>query len=159
MYQREMLGLSYQQIASNLCVDVFTVWRTVKRFQVQGTVAPTKNVAHYKLSDFEMFAILEIVLENPSIYLKEICKHISDNFGTVIAESTVCRFLQHNNFSHKKLSNIARQRNLGLRSYFMEECKSYTPEMMVFVDETGCDRRSSMRKFGYALKGRSNQCR
>ena len=26
--------------------------------------------------------------------------------------------------------------------------------MMFFVDETGCDRRSSMRKFGYALKGK-----
>ena len=29
----------------------------------------------------------------------------------------------------------------------------YSPEMMVFVDETGSDNRDSMRKFGCALKG------
>ena len=33
VYQREMLGLSYQQIASNLNVHTSTVWRTVKRFE------------------------------------------------------------------------------------------------------------------------------
>ena len=26
--------------------------------------------------------------------------------------------------------------------------------MFVFVDETGCDRRDAMRKFGYSLRGR-----
>ncbi len=103
-----------------------------------------------KLTDFEEFAILEVVVEKPSIYLREICKHINSLTGSVITESAVCRFLQRNNFSHKTLRNIARH---ILREYFKEECRSYAPEMMVFVDETGCDRRSSTRKFGYALKG------
>ena len=30
----------------------------------------------------------------------------------------------------------------------------YTPEMLVFVDETGTDRRSSLRKYGYSLIGK-----
>ena len=153
VYQREMLGLTYQQIARNLSVDASTVWRAVRKFGDTGTVAPATNKGHHKLSTFEEFAILEMVIEKPYVYLKEICEHVYNITGTVISESAVCRFLKRNNFSRKKLSNIAQQRNSALRTYFMEECKNYTPEMMVFIDETGCDRRSSMRKFGYALKG------
>ena len=153
VYQREMLDLSYQQIATNLSVDSSTVWRTVKRFKEEGTVASRKNEGYHKLTDYEEFAILEAVVENPSIYLKEICRHVCNVTGTVITESAVCRFLQRNNFSHKTLSNIARQRSELLRQYFMAECEQYDADMLVFVDETGCDRRTSMRKFGYALKG------
>ena len=32
-------------------------------------------------------------------------------------------------------------------------CELYSPEMLIFVDETGCDRRDAMRRFGYSLKG------
>ena len=30
----------------------------------------------------------------------------------------------------------------------------YTPEMFVFVDETGADRRNTPRKYGYSMRGR-----
>ena len=35
-------------------------------------------------------------------------------------------------------------------------CKSSIghPEMLVFVDETGADRRNCLRRFGYSLRGR-----
>ena len=151
-----MLGLTYQQIALNLCVDTSTVWRAVKRFDDEGTVAAKKNKGHHKLSDHEEFAILEALVERPSMYLKEVCTHVFHVTGTIITESAVCRFLQRNNFSHKKLTNLAKQRNELHRQCFMAQCEMYDPDMMVFVDETGCDRRSSMRKFGYALKGKHN---
>ena len=118
-----------------------------------GTVAAKKNKGYHKLSDYEEFAILEALVERPSMYLKEVCRHVYDTTGTVITESAVCRFLQRNNFSHKKLTNLAKQCSELLRQCFMSQCEIYDPDMMVFVDETGCDRRSSMRKFGYALKG------
>ena len=38
VYQRLMFGLTYQQIAKNLCVDIITVWRAVDKFQAEGTV-------------------------------------------------------------------------------------------------------------------------
>ena len=43
--------------------------------------------------------------------------------------------------------NLAKQHNELLRQCFMAQCEMYDPDMMVFVDETGCDRCSSMRKF------------
>ena len=58
-----MLGLTYQQIAVNLCVDTSIVWRATavidKQFDDKGTVAARKNKDYHKLSDYEEFAILE----------------------------------------------------------------------------------------------------
>ena len=38
----------------------------------------------------------------------------------------------------------------------MVDCYAYTPEMLIFVDETGCDKRNTQRKFGYSLRGNQN---
>ena len=35
----------------------------------------------------------------------------------------------------------------------MEEMTVYNREMVIFVDETGSDRRDSIRKYGYSLRG------
>ena len=32
--------------------------------------------------------------------------------------------------------------------------QQYSPEMFVFVDETGADRRNTLRKYGYSMRGR-----
>ena len=57
----------------------------------------------------QKFAIMEIVLEKPYVYLREIVRHIQDQTGTIVHESTIRRFLKRNNFSCNRLSNIARQ--------------------------------------------------
>ena len=85
VYQREMLELSYQQIASNLNVmHTSTVWRTVKRFDEEGSIDERKNEGPRKLTESEEFAIMEIVLEKPSVYLREIVRHIHDQTGTMM---------------------------------------------------------------------------
>ena len=48
---------------------------------------------------------------------------------------------------------VAQQRSEVLREKFLIDCIMYTPEMLLFVDETGSDRRSAMRQFGYSLRG------
>ena len=35
----------------------------------------------------------------------------------------------------------------------MAEISMYDPSMLIWIDETGCDRRHSMRKWGYSLRG------
>ena len=42
VWQREVLGYKYGQVASNLNVDVSTVWRIVKLFQETGCVDEKK---------------------------------------------------------------------------------------------------------------------
>ena len=72
--------------------------------------------------------------------------------GIEVDEATVCSFLKK--FSRKKLQQVALQRSAELQSEFLSDCSVYNPEMLVFLDETGCDRCSSLRKFGYSLVGK-----
>lgn len=143
-----MLNLSIVQVAVNLNVDPSTVWRTVQRFREQGTVEATRNSGQHKLSDTDKFCIMELLVERPECYLKEVCHHL-DWYNC-----TICRFLQRSHFSRKTLLNVARQRSEEMCEQFKSDCSYYQPDMLVFVDETGCDKRSAKRKFGYALRGK-----
>ena len=153
VYQRHMLGLTFEEIGSRLSVDPSTVWRAVQRFDEHATVDSCYTHAGppKKLTAFDEFVILEAVLDRPAIHLYEVQRLVEQTTGTSISESAICRFLHKNNFSHKKLQRVARQRSEDLRAQFYSDCSLYSPEMLVFIDETGCDRRHGMRKFGYSL--------
>ena len=40
----------------------------------------------------------------------------------------------------------------------MAEVSGYNPNMFVWVDETGCDRRKSIRQYGYSIRGMRAVC-
>jgi hypothetical protein len=46
------------------------------------------------------------------------------------------------------------QRDDFLRAQFVSDISIYEPEMLIFLDETGSDRRNSIRKHGYSLRGK-----
>ena len=54
---------------------------------------------------------------------------------------------------NKKVQQVALQRSVAYRAAFMSEALLFRKEMFVWVDETGCDRRDQVRKYGYALRG------
>ena len=155
IFQREMLGLSYEEVGLRLSVDPSTVWRAVQRFEELGTVdsSYSNDGPPKKLTSFDEFTIMEAVLDQLSLYLSEIQHTVQQTTGTSISESAICRFLHRNNFSRKKLTRVAKQRNEELRSQFRSDCSLYSADMLVFIDETGSDRRHGMRKFGYSLVG------
>ena len=49
---------------------------------------------------------------------------------------------------------IAQQRDEPLRATFAIDVSLYTDDLLVFIDETGCDRRDALRKHGYGLQGK-----
>lgn len=53
---------------------------------------------------------------------------------------------------------IALQRNESARSTFVSEVRLYKDHFMIYVDETGCDRRNALRKYAYSVRGRPAQC-
>ena len=44
-----------------------------------------------------------------------------------------------------------------LRQKFIVDMSVYEPEMLVFLDETGADRRNTLRKYGYSMRGKPPQ--
>ena len=94
-----------------------------------------------------------IVLANPSSYLREICYTVKEATGVEVSGSTVCRVLKRNGFTRKKVQHVAKQRSIEYRAQFVARAMFYDRDTFVWLDETGSDRRKSMRKFGYSLRG------
>ena len=93
MYQRLMSGVTYKQIAANLNVDPSTVWRTVCKFEEDGTVEARKHKGEESLTVYDELLIIQTVLDNPSIYLHELQRRVEETTNTSISESTICRFV------------------------------------------------------------------
>ena len=99
------------------------------------------------LTVYDELLIIQSVLDNPSIYLHELWCRVEETTSTNVTESAICRFLHC-----KKLAKIVSQRSEELREKFLIDCSVYEPEMLVFVDETGCDRHSAVRRFAIPLE-------
>lgn len=73
--------------------------------------------------------------------------------GTYVHNSTICRTMQHLGFSRKRLQRIALQCSDDLRGRFMAEIPLFDPAMLVWVDESGFNRKNTIRAYGYSLQG------
>ena len=49
---------------------------------------------------------------------------------------------------------IAKQRDELKRASYAIELSVYKPEMFIFLDETGCDRRNALRRYAYSWRGK-----
>ena len=49
---------------------------------------------------------------------------------------------------------IAKQRGEDLRMAFANDVSMCDSEILVFIDETGADRRNTIRKHGYSVRGK-----
>ena len=49
---------------------------------------------------------------------------------------------------------MALQRSEELRQKFVQEMTVYNRDMFAFLDETGSDRRDSLRRYGYSPRGK-----
>ena len=139
-------------------MDTSTVYRIIQRFDSSGDASkkahPQGHNHHLKrLTEIDEFLILELVVEKPGISLKEIQAELSQTTGTEISVSSICCFLHKNRFTRRKLTRVAGQRSDFLRSQYMIDISIFPPEMLVFIDESGFDRRDAMRRYGYSLRG------
>ena len=109
VYQRTALGLSYREIAANLCLDVYTVCRIVQLFERTGNVSKKGyNAATlpHKLTEVVELLILQLVLQHVGITLTEIRKELHNMSGVDLSESTICQFLHKHNFSRQRIRLI-----------------------------------------------------
>ena len=157
VWQKEVLGLSYQEIGSHLNVDPSTVCRTVHIFHQTGGVCKKKyprERAFRKLTKPLELYILHLVLNRPGIYLRELTTNLLDTTGVEVADSTICEFLHRVGFTRQKMKLVAKQRDESLRTQYIIDVSLLEPDMFIFIDETGADRRDTLRKYGYSLRGK-----
>ena len=162
VWQRMGMELSFKAIAIRLQIGVSTAFRLYKKYESTGDVVPKskgERIHCRKLDNHHELYILALVHENPAIYLNEIRSKIEEATGVAVSGPTVCRVLHRNHFSRKRLVNVALQRSEEHRGTFMANVLQYPRDFLVWVDETGTDRRDQLRKFGYSIRGLPPVCK
>ena len=152
-YTSILTGLSYREISELLFVSENSVQRYVDSYKATGLVAPAsqKHGPAKLLSDLEQKFLLESLIANPSTYLSELCEPLEEATGRVVYPSTICRTIKHFGMTRKKVRTIAMQRSEDRRAEFIAEVSQFDPDMLIWLDETGADRRNSIRAYGYAF--------
>ena len=142
-------------IADLLYIHVTTVRRIVAHFDTHGDVAPVtyKHGPACMLGRQEEDTIIELLLDSPAMYLDELQRELHQHTGTWTSISTIFRTIRRLGFTRKMLRHVAMQRSDDKRAEFMEEMKYINANMIVWLDETGSDRRNERRKRGYHLRG------
>ena len=154
MWQCKVQERTVRDIAHNLSVSSSTVSRIVDRFDRTGDVARSSATSRdHVLHQHDEFLLVGWVLENPGKYLHELQQLLVSTTGTEASVTTIFRSLKNFGFSRKKIQRIALQRSEVVRSEYMAEMVAFDTSMLVFIDETGSDKRNALRKFGYALRG------
>ena len=136
-------------------VSARTVTRYLNLFMQTGDVIPRRRRygPYPLLGDYEQLILLRLILERPGIYLSEIQRKFFDMFGVEISVSTICRTLKFMGCSRQRIQYVALQRSDVYRARYMAEIAMYDPAMLVFIDETGSDRRNGQRRRGYSVRG------
>ena len=157
VYQRLAQELPYQTIAQNLSIATSTVHRIYTLFEATGDVTPLGqqkgSSALKKLDDHTELYIIGMVMENPALYLAEVCQNVESALGICISPPTICRLLKSYGITRKKIRQVATQRCNLLRGAFLAQCFNFSADKYVWIDETGSDARNHIRKFGYAISG------
>ena len=104
------------------------------------------------MGEFEQLSLLQIILGNPGIYLSEI-KESLEKIGILVSVPTICRSLKSMGCTRQVMQRVALQRSDVSRAKFMADISVYDPNMLLWLDESGCDRRNSIRKYGYSIRG------
>ena len=143
------------EISRLLLLSERSVRRYISLFNQTGDVEP-KSQRHGPqklLGDFGQLTLLQVILRNPGIYLSEIQAELIHLFGVEVSVSTICRTLKFMGCSRQVMCRVALQRSDCLRAQFMAQISVYDPSMLIWLDETGCDRRHTIRKYGYSIRG------
>ena len=78
--------------------------------------------------------------------LSEIQNELASVLMVDVDTSTICRFLHASGFTRQKLRYVALQRDEFLRQKFILDMSIYSPDLLIFLDESGADRRNILRK-------------
>jgi len=147
-------GLSYTDVARTLFMCEKSVQMYLTIFHATGSVDPQilKRGPDKCLTEFELFTIVQTVIIKPTSFLCKIQHQLLCSTGRWVHASTICNAVKKQGLTHKRVQTIALQQIEAWRIEYMTEISQFHPDMLIWIDETGSERRNSIRKYGYSLR-------
>lgn len=135
--------------------------RTIKNIrknlrQFGNVHAPTNRVGRRRTITPRMLeALCDHLVEKPALYLDEIAVFLWDEFETQVTTSSIRRALVAHGWSKKVSRQRAREQNPDLREIYLRNLSDFHSYHLVYVDESGCDKRVGFRRTGWSPLGKA----
>ena len=133
---RSQLSCNFSQSG---CISVEIVSRVLTLFEVTGEVSlngPAKERGRFHvLDDLHEIFVIGLVLECPTLDLKEICGKIEAVTNVKVCFSAVYRLLHRYGMKRKKVLVMVLQQSHTLRGQFMAEMLLFQHHTFVWLDE------------------------
>lgn len=98
-------------------------------------------------------ALCDHLTEKPTLYVEEMAVYLWDEFDVLPSPSSIKRTLARAGWTRKKAQQKAREQNPELRDFYQHKLSKFRSYHLVFVDESGCDKRVGYRRSGWSPSG------
>ena len=100
-------------------------------------------------------ALCEYLLSKPDLYRDKIVLFLLNEFNIRVIPSSIGRALKSHDWTKKTIRHIVKTRNANLRDLYIYNLwnSGFRSYHYVFVDESGCDKRSGFRRMGWSSLG------
>lgn len=151
----ESQSLTTSQMAEEAECSKLTIINTRRNLRLFGSVhAPPTRVGRKRTVTPSMIkALCDHLFEKPGLYLDEMAVFLWDEFQTLVTTSSIRRALVAEGWSKKTARQQARERNADLREFYLHNLSDFQSYHLVYVDESGCDKRVGFRRTGWSPLG------
>jgi transposase len=153
MILSESLTTSQMAYAAECSERSITTIRS--NLQLFGSTRAPRNPAGRRssITPLMLKALCEHLFEKPGLYLDEMVVFLWDEFEVLATKSSISRALSSEGWSKKTTQQRARERNADLRDSYFHSIADFRSYHLVFVDESGCDKRIGFRRMGWSPLG------
>jgi transposase len=98
-------------------------------------------------------ALCDHLIEKPGLYQAEMAVFLWDEFDILVSSFSISRALRAIGWSKKAARQIAKEQNAELRDFYLYNLTQFQSYHLVFIDESGCDKRIGFRRTGWSPLG------
>ena len=148
-------SLTTSQMANVAGCSERTIRSIQSNLQCFGTVkAPFNGIGRPRSITPPMLeALREHLLEKPGLYQDEMAEFLWDEFGVLVTRFSISRALVSIGWSKKAARQVAKERNADLRDMYLRNLSEFRSYHLVYIDESGCDKRVGFRHTAWAPLG------
>jgi hypothetical protein len=114
---------------------------------------PSSALADRSITPPMLSALLDRLIKKPNMHQDEMAVFLFDEFDVLVTTQSISRALAAAKWSKKVARRVATEQNADLRDFYQYNLSAFRSYHLVYIDESGCDRRVGFRRTGWAPLG------
>ena len=153
MIMSSELTAPYMAVAASCHKRTIKTHRSNIRMFGSVTTPSNKGGRPRSLTPLMTQVLCDHLLEKPQLYLDEMVVFLWDESQVPVTKWSDSRALKQEGWSKKIAKQKARERNADLHDAYFHFISNFSSYHLVYVDESGCDKRIGFRGTGWSPRG------